>query len=159
MKRSGFTLIEFMVVMGFAALTASFITATLIRPQTQTDLAGETDKVIADIRGQQISAMDGLTSGTSDPVSYGIYFASTGYTLFRGSAYVPGAADNFAVSLPSSVQFTNITLPSSAIVFTRLTGDVSGYAAGSDSVTLQDTVSNATTTVTINRFGAITRTP
>ena len=157
--RQGFTLVEFILVMGFSAILISFITASLIRPETQTDLDGEILKVMTDLKSQQLKAMAGVTNATDDPVSYGINFATTSYVLFRGSSYNPADALNFTVSFPSSIQLSAIGFSSGTVIFSRLTGLVSGYAAGQDYITMQNTISSATGTVTINRFGALTKTP
>lgn len=159
MYNRGFTLVEFLVVMGAAAVIAAISISAMLRPQTQADLDGEVLKIISDIKSQQLSAMIGATSATLSPTSYGIYFSTAGYTLFRGTSYNPADSENFSISFPSSVQMESTTLATSTIIFNRLTGEVYAYASGADSVTFKNIVSNATSTLTINRLGALTKTP
>lgn len=158
-SRDGFTLVEFLVVMATAAVIAAISVTAVIRPQTQADLDGEMLKIISDLKAQQLGAMIGLTSSTTVPTSYGIYFSTNDYTLFRGTSYNPADPENFSVSFPSAVQMESNTLATSTIIFNRLTGEVYAYSASANSVNFINTVSNATSSLSINRFGAITKTP
>ena len=145
--------------MGTAAAIAAISVSAVIRPQTQADLDGEVLKIISDLKSQQLGAMIGLTSSTTLPTSYGIYFATSTYTLFRGTSYNPSDPENFSVSFPLTVEMQSTTLATSTIIFTRLTGEVYAYFAASSSVVFHNTVSLATSTLTVNRFGALTKTP
>ncbi len=157
--RSGFTFIEMLLVFGVIAILLSISGLTLIRPQTQSALDGETLKIVADIKNQQMSAMIGDTQGGGTPQAYGIFLESNQYTLFRGSSYVPADANNFVVVFPTSVQVTSNTLPSGIIVFNRRSGEVNGFSSPV-AFTLQDTVNLNTKTVTVqNIFGSLAITP
>lgn len=159
MNKKGFTIIELLVVLGASAVISAISIATLIQPQTQADLDGEVLKLMSDIKSQQLNAMIGVTSGTSTPVSQGIYFSIGGYTLFRGTTYVSADPENFSIVFPATIQMQGTTLATSTIIFNRLNGEVYAHTPGADSVTFINTVSNATSTLTINRFGAIFKNP
>ncbi len=158
-SRAGFTLVEFMVVMGASAVIAAITVSAVLKPQTQADLDGEVLKLISDIKSQQLGAMIGLTSAVSIPTAYGVYFSPNGYVLFRGTSYDPADPENFSVSFPSTVELESTNLATSTIIFNRLTGEVYAYSDSANSVTFRNTVSSATTTLVINRFGALTKIP
>jgi len=158
-NKRGFTFVEILLVIGLAALMVAVISGSLLRLPTQADLEAEVQKVIADIKNQQLKSMVGETSGTEDAISYGIKFDMNSYTIFRGTGFTIGNTSNFTVSFPSSIQISSNTFPSGEIVFRRISGEVIGLVAGQDSITLQNTISSATSTITINRYGAIIKNP
>lgn len=150
----GFTLIELMVVMGIFALMLGFASINLLRPQTQASLDTTVKTLVSDIRVQQIKAMAGDTQDTGSALDHGIYLESNRYTLFRG-AYNPTEPSNFIINLETGLQLTT-TLPSSQIVFSKRSGEISGFVAGQNTITLQNTQSAEQKIITINRYGAVT---
>lgn len=157
--KSGFTFVEILLVMGLTALMVAVVSVSLLRLPTQADLEAETQKIISDIKNQQLKSMVGETSGIEDAISYGIKFDTNSYTLFRGTGFTAGNTSNFTISFPSSIQISSNTFPSGEIIFRRISGEVIGLVVGQDSITLQNNISSATSTITINRYGAITKTP
>jgi prepilin-type N-terminal cleavage/methylation domain-containing protein len=155
----GFTFIEVLLVMGLAAIILAFTNVAVVRLQTQADIDAEVQKIISDIKSQQLKSMIGETIGTGDPISYGLKFATTSYTLFRGSSFSPSDPVNFTIDFPSSIQVSTTSLINGEIIFQRLSGEVAGFSAGRDSVTLENVISGATSTVRINRHGAVIKTP
>ena len=105
------------------------------------------DVLMSDIRSQQSLAM-------SNDSSYGIHFESSSYTLFTGGTYAQGSASNFVVNLDGGIGFTNVTFPNSQIIFLPGSGDISDYSAGSDSFTLASSVTNKSSFVRIDKYGA-----
>lgn len=155
----GFTFVEVLLVMGLAAVILAVANVAVVRLQTKADIDAESQKIISDIKSQQLKAMIGETIGVEDPVSYGLKFATTSYTLFRGSSFSASDPRNFTIDFPFSVRISSNTFPSGEIVFRRISGEVVGLVAGQDSITLENTISNATTSITINRYGAVTKNP
>lgn len=129
-KRKGFTIIELVVVLGiFATITAiGYIRSVDIARRAP--IAATVDTFIADLRGVQTQAMIGAIQG-----SYGI-------------------------SLPSYPAPANITIsttfPGSVIEFTKGSGDIAGFTAGNNTVTITQTLSGEHKTLTINHYGAVT---
>lgn len=142
-----FTLIELLVSIGILIVIFGIVSINISPVPSNTLQNTNLDTLISDIRAQQTLSM------TNDS-DYGIHFETNSYTLFKGSSYVYGSASNFVVNLDSGIAFSNITFPNSVIVFSPGSGDVAGYVSGSDSFILASTVTNKSTTVKINKYGA-----
>ncbi|MBI4033246.1 MAG: type II secretion system protein [Candidatus Blackburnbacteria bacterium] len=155
MEKRGFTLIELLLVMGIFAILAALATVNLLRPQTQASVSSTTQVLTADVKGQQLKTMAGDTEGQTAPGPQGIYFEAARYTLFQGSAYSAGDPANKVVNLENNLTLTGINFPTSQLVFARRSGEVAGFVAGSDSVTVQNTQSSEQKTITVNRYGTI----
>ncbi|OGE11288.1 hypothetical protein A3A60_02000 [Candidatus Curtissbacteria bacterium RIFCSPLOWO2_01_FULL_42_26] len=138
----GFTLIELLVVMGIFAIMFGFASINLLRPQTQANLDTTLSTIVADLKEQQIRAMTG-----NGPSAYGVYFEPSRYTLFTGSIYSAGAADNFSVNLEGGITIS----PTTSVVFVRRSGQTTATT-----LTITNTNSSEQKTITINTLGAVT---
>ncbi len=140
-------MIELLVSMGILAIifAISVIALSTAIPATSQNTAY--DILISDLRLQQTKAM-------ANDASYGVHFESNSYTLFQGSSYNPNDPANFAVTLDPTLGFSNISFPGNQIVFLPASGDVSGYLEGENSVLIANSVTNKTTPVKINKYGA-----
>lgn len=152
---NGFTLIELLIVMGIFAIVSAFTTINLIKPQSQASIDAATSVLIADLKQQQLKAMAGSSSNQSEPQPFGIFFEPNKYILFFGSTYIPNP-DNFEINLEQNLTFSNINLPSSSIIFKRIDGEVVGFSAGTNSITLQNTSTGEIKTIQFNRLGSTT---
>ncbi len=150
----GFTLIELVVVTGILLMLFGFVSFNLVGVQRKISVSSTADNLVSDMSTQQTKAMLGV--GSSGGNSYGIYFQSDKYTLFKGTAYFASDPSNFTVSLDSGITFSSITLPASLLVFSSATGEINGFSAGQNTVTLQDTQGAKTETITVNRYGVVT---
>lgn len=155
LTNKGFTLIEVAIVMALFAIMAGLIATNLIRPQAQASLNSTYPTIYADIKSQQVNAMAGSTRGETSSQDFGVYFDVNSYTIFTGTSYIPGESGNLTVELASGLEFSNITLPASQVVFTSNTGVFSGYIPAQDSVTLTHNTTNESLTFTINKYGGI----
>ena len=144
---AGYTLIELLVSIGILAVLFALITINISPLPSNTLQATNLGILLADIKSQQSLAM------ASDS-SYGVYFESASYTLFKGSGYTQGLFTNTVVDLDSGIVFSDITFPGSVIVFSPGTGDIAGYAVGVDSFTIRNSVTGKSTEVKINKYGA-----
>lgn len=155
-NQKGFTLPELIITMGILSILFGFVAVNLIHLQRRSSLTTTVDTLVSDLYSQQNKAMVGDTQGSGTISDYGVYFESNRYVLFRGSSYDPSDITNFPVNLDPSLTFTNITFPSSSIVFSRGGGDVSGWTSVSDSVVLDDTTNTDQKTIETNVYGTIT---
>ncbi len=153
--RSGFTFAELLVVMGTLAILFAFVSINIFAAQRKPALTAVVDQLITDLRQQQVKSMTGDASGESAMSNYGIYFGGQQYVLFRGSSYNASDPNNFSVDISPSMQFSSVLFPGSTILFTRGSGEVQGFAGGSDAVTIQNVTNNETKTITVNRYGTI----
>jgi prepilin-type N-terminal cleavage/methylation domain-containing protein len=155
-KQGGFTLIEFIVVMGIFAVISSLIGNSLLTSSNHASLDSTVNTFIADLRQQQLKAMVGDTQGLGQNNNYGVYFKPNAYVLFTGSTYQSTGSANFSVSLPGNTQFANILFPSSQVVFLQGSGEVQNYLNASSSVALKNTYYGTAKTITLNRYGVVT---
>lgn len=151
-NQSGFTLVELLVVMGILLTLFGFVSFNLVGVQRNTSVNSTVDTLFSDMASQQTKAM--LGAGLSSGNSYGIYFQPDKYTLFKGATYSSDPASYFTVSLDLGITFTN-TFPSSSIVFSSGTGQVSGFSNGQNTISIHDTQGTKTETITINRYGVV----
>lgn len=154
--KKGFTLVELMVVMGMIAVLISYSVVNLTTIQHTTYLAATVDTFISDLKQQQLKAMVGDTEGRGVNDYYGISFGTNDYALFHGSSY-SASSSNPVIPLTSGMQFSSVTFPQSRIVFDKGSGEVIGFTVGSNTITLRNTLTNETKTITINRYGVITQ--
>lgn len=153
--RMGFTFIEVMMVIGISALMISLLSINLIRPQLQASVTTATSTLIADVRSQQLKAMLGEVDASGSPVTFGVYFSTDSYTLFKGVVYNPNDSANSVVNLPSGISFNNINLTNSQVIFSRVSGEVVGYSDDQNSVSLIQTQNNTQVNLSINQLGVL----
>src|SRR5262249_27926861 len=131
------------------------VIAGLLRPQTSTSVTSSTYSLLADLKSQQAEAMAGDAGSGASPVAHGLRVNGNQYTLFKGSSYSAGDADNFTVTLDQPLTVTT-ALPSAVAVFNERSGEVSGWTSGQNTVTIKNTVSGEQHILTLNRYGAVT---
>lgn len=130
---TGFTLIEFIVVIALSLLFAGLAIPALRIAQKGSELSDETLHMVAVLRLAQ-----SRTVSSEQASKYGVFFdTSTSphrYVLFRGETYATrdAAADEVNV-LPASVEIAGTTLPGAETVFQK----VSGNASEAGSITLR----------------------
>jgi|SRR3990167_10250334 len=152
----GFTLVELSIVFAIIAFLFGFITFNLANVQKTTSINTAIDKLVSDIKSQQIKAMAGSGSnGTGQ--SFGIYFQPDRYTLFVGTTYSSTNSSNFIIILDSSIEFTDSTLPNNSLVFLRQSGELNGFTDGMNTIAIQNIQGSGKKTITVNKYGAIIR--
>ncbi len=130
-SRSGFTLIEALVVIALLTILAAVSVGSL---QTFTDraqvnrAARSIATALADARAQTLSSRADL--------QYGVHVDANQVVVFEGATYTAGAATNDVRPLSPKVAISSIALSGgvSDVVFTRLWGKAS--ASGSITVSL-----------------------
>jgi len=152
-QQSGFTLVEVLVVTALILVMFGLSAISLGQPQNNTDTLSSVDTLVNDLKTQQIAAMAGSTGSTTSQQPAGIFMQANQYTLFTGSSYSAGNSYNFVVTAPTGVTFST-TLPSGTVIFNKGSGDVSGFTAGSNTITV--TTGASSKIITITRYGAIT---
>ena len=156
MKKHGFTLPELVIVLGVLVVLFSLSSVNLINFYHKNSLGVSVNSIVSDIKQQQIKAMVGDTEGRAPNNAYGIYFQSDNYTLFQGTAYSPSDSYNFTINLEDDIGFSNIMFTGQLLVFATSSGEVVGYTANFDYVTVQNIRSGETKTIRFNKYGTIT---
>jgi prepilin-type N-terminal cleavage/methylation domain-containing protein len=116
----GFTLME---ILGVVAVMTILMTIVLTSFTTlnKNQALDKTAKYVASI----IEEARGNTLFSKNDAQYGIKFASSSVTLFKGATYSAGSSDNVVYELNPLVSISNISLSGggSEMVFDRLTGN------------------------------------
>jgi prepilin-type N-terminal cleavage/methylation domain-containing protein len=154
--QSGFTLIELLMVIGIFGILVMVATVNMIKPQVSASIYNATSTLMADIKQQQLKAMLGDTQGETSSQAFGVYFETNQYTLFNGTSYNAGDPNNFVISLQDGMIITNINFPSSQVVFSKRSGEISEYLLGSDNITIRHDSAGEEKTITTNKYGALT---
>lgn len=152
--KSGFTLIELIMVMGLFGLLTTFASINLLRPQAHASLETTVTRLVTDLRQQQLNAMVGSTDGTVQAQAFGIFFSTNSYTLFHGTTYNASDASNFTTTLDGNLTIST-TLPATQVVYARQSGEVLGFVDGSNTVTVKNTTNNEQNVITVNRLGVV----
>ena len=151
----GLTVIELLVVLSMLAVLLSFSSVFLLGVQRKGLLTNTINRLVIDIREQQLKAMVGDTGGTGFASGSGIYFSPTSYVLYPGTAYDPLSSSNYTTNLEGGLEFNPINFPGSQLHFTSNTGTVSGYIDNSDTIVLKNSNDTDQKTVKINRLGVV----
>lgn len=152
----GFTFTELIIVIGILSVILGFATINLIKSQSSASVSATVDVLVAGIKEQQMKAMTGDTEGRSTSSAYGIHFDTNQYVLFNGTTYSNTNPSNRVIPLETSLVFENITLSGGTVTFLKLSGEVSGFASGFDSLQIRHTGSQQQKSMQINRYGVIT---
>jgi prepilin-type N-terminal cleavage/methylation domain-containing protein len=152
-EQSGFTLVEMLVVTAIILILFGLSLVGLRQPQTNTNSLSAIDTLVNDLKTQQMAAMSGATGSSSSQQPVGIFIQSNQYTLFTGASYSAGDSYNYVYTPPTGVSFST-NFPSSTVLFSKGDGAVSGFTAGSNTITVTTSAGNKV--ITITRFGAIT---
>lgn len=154
-KQKGFTLIELIIVMGIIMLLFGFIMVNLLQEQHIVSVNSSVDILISDISSQKTKAMLGKSDGVTSGNSYGIYFESDRYTLFKGNSFSASDPANFTVLLDKNIVFNSVTFPNNIVVFSVLSGEVNGFLDGNNTISIANSQATEIKTITINRYGVI----
>lgn len=152
--RSGFTLIEMMVVLGVLGTLIAFSSVNLVGYQSKNLLQTTLSSVAGDIQNQRLKSMNGDAQGQSTTSAYGVYIQSSSYTLFRGSTYAAGASGNVVIPVASPMVLST-TFPSSQFVYSKGTGEIASFDNARNTITVRNSSTNEQSVITFNRYGTI----
>jgi len=118
-KNKGFTLIEFLIVIFAIAILIVLSAAGYRFFEKKTELENTAQNILATLKLAQSK-----TLASEEASQYGVNFESDKYTLFKGDAYLPAAADNKIHQIPNRLEIYNINLADegSSVVFQRIDG-------------------------------------
>ena len=151
----GLTLIELIVVITLMMVLITLTTINITPVLPKANLATVSATLIADLKHQQLKAMEGATDGQSPAQAYGVHIQTNQYVLFTGSTYSVNDPLNRVILVPETTDLTTV-FPNSILLFDRGSGNINGYTPGVDTITLTDDATNLTQTITLNRYGVVT---
>lgn len=152
----GATLLELILFMAIALLLFGYVTLNFVSFQQKTSINASIDTLTSDLRIQQTKAMAGKSDNGAGN-SYGVYFQSDKYILFIGSSYSGTSPTNFTVTLDPNTIFTDITFPGNMLVFSQKSGEIVGFINGNNTIAMQSSQGAEKKTLTINKYGVITK--
>ena len=136
----GFTVIEILISVAVIAIIVLIIVSGLASFRRSADLNHAADGVLAQLREARRRTVE-----SRDASQWGVHTESSRTTLFKGTTYSPGAADNEVFTLPNTVTASG----PADVVFKRISGDTDN--AG----TLTLTLGSSTKVITIRSSGLI----
>jgi prepilin-type N-terminal cleavage/methylation domain-containing protein len=151
----GYSLPEILVVVAVMSGLIFLGSNTFVAPQRTTITNATIDTLISEISNQQNKSMNGAIEIGTAQDNYGIWFAPTSYTTFRGASYSVGSGTNFTTNLNSNLRFSTINLPSSQVIFATSSGAIQGYSGSQNTVTIQDSEAGITKTLRFNQYGVV----
>lgn len=145
--QAGFTLIEVLVVVAILAILVA-ITVVALRNY---GLKQNFELTVVDVRDGVSEARQKTLASINDTM-YGVHVSSTAVVFFDGVEFVEGYAGNETITLPDNITATtSFTNDVTTATFTRLTGT----ASATGTLTLTDTRSLRTATITIEQLGIV----
>ncbi len=145
--QAGFSLLEILLVIAILAIIAMFVFTSMISYARFEQLRASTTELETLINETRQRTLSAESTGR-----YGLYFATSSVVFFEGDGYTgnnPTNATTTFVGLTLSTNFPGTT--TKQIIFTRLTGTPS--ATGT--ITLTQSVTNSTTSLTIVPSGLV----
>lgn len=117
-KKSGFTLIEVLVVMVIVGVIAGLILGSLSKYRFEQTLRVEALSIVSIINDARYKTLASLNSS-----QYGIHINNNSVVSFSGSSYNQNNQSNFVHTLPDGLEIVNISISGgSDIIFERLNG-------------------------------------
>jgi hypothetical protein len=154
-RNSGFSLVETILVTAILITLMSITWVSALPTLRTTYLSTSVDTMVSDIKRQQLKAMTGFTEGRTTHDHYGVRLEANRYVLFHGSSYSSSEPTNQTVSFQNNVAFQSAGFPSSQIIFTGVTGEISGFTPGANTITLKSTTTDEQKVITFNRYGVV----
>jgi prepilin-type N-terminal cleavage/methylation domain-containing protein len=146
----GFTLIEIILVISVAVLLAGVMVFPLTKFRDN-KLLISTSEVIYSVLNEARSN----TTAAKNDFQYGIHFESNSATLFRGTTYSAGDANNEKINLQNVITLSQISLNGggSDVLFNRLTGSTNNFGSLKVQLTKDSSVFR---TINIEKTGVVT---
>jgi len=119
----GFSVIEILVVLAVLMIVSGLVVPGFNFFRRQNSLNATAQEIINTLRLTQNKTL--ASEGNS---SFGIYFESDKYTIFKGAAFVESSLNNEVHAIDTSLRISAIDLNiPPAVVFERLTGNTTNY--------------------------------
>jgi prepilin-type N-terminal cleavage/methylation domain-containing protein len=137
--KKGFTLIEILIVIAISAIILAIV-VNAFYSMVRTQALDRDHSSIASLIDQAKS----LSINAKSASQYGVYFASSTASLFKGTSYNPADSANQNYNLDGRVTISGLNLVGSStdqILFSRLTGYAN--ASGTISISLKDDLINS----------------
>ncbi len=155
-KRSAFTFIELLIVIGVIGILLTFVSFNSFASRHRINLDNTINLLITELKNQQNKAMTGNRENRPTYDAYGIYFSTDRYILFHGPMFKADDSDNYVINLDPGLNFSVINLPDSQIIFTSFSGEIANFNPAQASVTIVNQTTGQQKTIILNRYGVVT---
>lgn len=124
LRSRGFTVLEILVVVTLIFIITGIVVVAMGTFRDTQARDAEVEQVLA-LLGEARTD----TIASKDASSYGVHFTSSSITLFKGTTYTAGDANNEEADIDSALSLVNISFAGggSDVVFNRLTGTTDDY--------------------------------
>jgi len=165
-KTQAFTFIELLVVLAIIAILSTITYFIVSRVQYSADNLTSIDRILTTIQSQRIHAMlgDSISGVKASPQA--IYFKQGTNTYITFSCqdtynceYIDGSETNIEYQTEPTLVFSDITLPNNSIVFTPLSGEVSGFDPDHNKIEITNTQDKLHIDINITSIGTTSTTP
>jgi Tfp pilus assembly protein PilV len=145
----GFTLVETLVVVSITVIITAMMMVSFKTYNTSEALSKDQAKVVSALERAR-----SLTINSFNSSEYGVHFASTSVTIFKGSTYSSSDVNNIVTILHPLVQVKSVNVAGGSmdVVFEQLTGETTQI--GTTTLSLK-TATTTTKTITIYGTGLI----
>jgi Tfp pilus assembly protein FimT len=124
-QSSGFTIIELLIATAILVLATGLVLPGFNFWQKQSSLDSTAQEIISALRLAQNQTL--ASEGSS---SFGVYFETDRFTVFKGTSFYSGSPDNNQHLLNPSLAFSEVSLGgNNFVVFDRLTGNTANYGS------------------------------
>lgn len=119
-NKKGFTLIEILIVISIVTVLSTIIIGFFVDYRRSQGVAQDTELITSMLYRARNNAIS--SNGSSD---YGVHFATSSVTIFKGSTYTPSNTTNQVFTLTIGNTLSTISLSSGGVdvVFNKLTGE------------------------------------
>ncbi len=135
----------------FVTLTA-FISLSLLRPQNQVSLDTTVTMITADLRAQQLKAMNGQANAQSTSQNHGLLVNPSSYVLFAGTSYSSDLSNSVTINLNAPLTLST-TFANSQVVFAKKSGEILNFSPSLNTITITNTVTQISKTISVNQYG------
>lgn len=139
--------------MGIMAILLTLTSLNLSSTLPQTSLDSATKTLVGYLKQQQLNALTGVSLDPISTTDQGVHLESNQYTLFQGSSFNVNSTYNFTQKVDDLLITT--TFPQSNIIFTKGTGEISGFNPNNNTITLTFTQTQQKKIITLNKYGII----
>ncbi len=142
-------IIEILIFVAILAIVITLVEVNFASFSKEVNVDQTANSIISVMRSAQNN-----TVGSNNQTTYGVYFESNKYVLFKGSAYNPSDLTNITYAIPSSLELSTIAVSGgSSVIFTH----IDGSTTNTGTLILRIKSDTATTrTIIIEQSGNIT---